>query len=480
MRIETGPDTAPVESARDWQGRYAGRAMVVDLVAVCVATGLYGLLGNAPSASLPGVTVFVLGLTATGLGLARAWDPAVQGSGSAEFTRLLRGFAGTAVAIGLIILALQLPFGRPLALAVLPLGALLAALGRAGLRHGLHKRRRAGTGLARVLVVGTEEGATTMIERTRRHPEHGWLVTGVCTPTGRGHGRDAAGRDTVEGVPVLGDLDSVPALGRSGAFDVVSVGFAPGWSPHRLQELAWQLEHGHAELAVDPGLMEIAGPRLHMATVDGLPLLRLTHPTFDGVPRLLKGAVDRVAALAILAVLSLPMLVIAIAVMLDGGPAFFRQRRVGVGGREFRMVKFRSMVVDAEARLAGLRERNEGYGVLFKLREDPRVTRIGAVLRRYSLDELPQLLNVLTGSMSLVGPRPPLPDEVAGYANDARRRLLVKPGMTGLWQVSGRSDLSWEESVRLDLRYVENWTIALDAEILVRTVHAMVRGDGAY
>jgi exopolysaccharide biosynthesis polyprenyl glycosylphosphotransferase len=474
-RVEARPVADPAVSARVEQGRYAQWAMVVDLTAVALATGAYALLGNAPAASLPGVGLFVLGLTATGLGLARAWDPAVQGSGSAEFTRLLRGFAGTAVAIGLIILALALPFGRPLALAVLPLGALLAALGRLVLRRRLHQHRRAGRGLARVLVVGTEEGAATMVERTRRHPEHGWLVTGICTPTGRG--RDG---DTVAGVPVLGDLDSVPALGRSGAFDVVTVGFAPGWTPHRLQELAWHLEHGHAELAVDPGLMEVAGPRLHVASVDGLPLLRLTHPAFDGFPRLLKGAVDRVAALVILAVLALPMLLIAAAVALDRGPVFFLQRRVGVGGREFRMVKFRSMVVDAEARLAELKERNEGNDVLFKMRQDPRVTAVGAVLRRYSLDELPQLFNVLTGSMSLVGPRPPLPSEVAGYANDARRRLLVKPGMTGLWQVSGRSDLSWEESVRLDLRYVENWTIALDAEILVRTVHAMVRGDGAY
>ena len=217
-----------------------------------------------------------------------------------------------------------------------------------------------------------------------------------------------------------------------------------------------------------------------MASVDGLPLLRLTHPTFHGLSRLLKGGFDRVGALLLLASCSLPLLVIAAAVKLDGGPAFFLQRRVGVGGREFRMVKFRSMVVDAEARLAALQAVDEGNGVLFKMRRDPRVTRIGAVLRRYSLDELPQLFNVLAGSMSLVGPRPPLPREVAGYANDARRRLLVKPGMTGLWQVSGRSDLSWEETVRLDLRYVENWTMALDAQILARTVHAMVRGDGAY
>ena len=177
----------------------------------------------------------------------------------------------------------------------------------------------------------------------------------------------------------------------------------------------------------------------------------------------------------------LPVLIsIAVAVRGDGGPVFFRQTRVGRGGREFTVLKFRSMVVDAETRLPALRDANEGSGLLFKMRHDPRVTPVGRVLRRYSLDELPQLFNVLGGSMSLVGPRPPLPAEVVGYQRDARRRLLVKPGITGLWQVSGRSDLSWEQTVRLDLRYVENWTLALDAQILLKTLRAVLRADGAY
>jgi lipopolysaccharide/colanic/teichoic acid biosynthesis glycosyltransferase len=167
-------------------------------------------------------------------------------------------------------------------------------------------------------------------------------------------------------------------------------------------------------------------------------------------------------------------------VRFDGGPAFYLQERVGVGGKRFRMVKFRSMRVNADREVAALAAHNEGAGPLFKMRTDPRVTRIGALLRRYSIDELPQLFNVLTGSMSLVGPRPPLPREVAAYADDARRRLLVRPGMTGLWQVSGRSELSWEETVRLDLRYVENWSVTLDLAILWKTVNAVVRGRGAF
>ena len=174
------------------------------------------------------------------------------------------------------------------------------------------------------------------------------------------------------------------------------------------------------------------------------------------------------------------MLGLAVAVRADGGPALFRQTRIGRDGREFRVLKFRSMVVDAEQHLGDLRGHNQGPGCSSRSRTTPRITPIGRFLRRHSLDELPQLFNVLAGTMSLVGPRPPLPSEVAGYERAAQRRLLVKPGITGLWQVSGRSDLSWEQTVRLDLRYVENWTLALDALILVKTIRAVVRGGGAY
>ena len=316
----------------------------------------------------------------------------------------------------------------------------------------------------------------SLVERTRRTPQHGWLVAGVCTPTGAG----PDGGPTAHGVPVVGDLDAVARLATTGGYEAVSVGPAPGWTPQRLQQLAWDLEGRRIQLVVDPGLMEIAGPRLHMANVDGLPLLRLTHPTFAGAPQLLKGAIDRSAAVLLLLLVWPLLLGLAVAVRSDGGPALFRQTRVGRGGREFQVLKFRSMVTDAEARLADLHGRNEGAGVLFKLKDDPRVTPIGRILRRYSLDELPQLFNVLGGSMSLVGPRPPLPREVEGYERAAQRRLLVKPGITGLWQVSGRSDLSWEQTVRLDLRYVENWTLALDDLILVKTVRAVLRGGGAY
>jgi len=267
---------------------------------------------------------------------------------------------------------------------------------------------------------------------------------------------------------------------REARHRVVSISAAPGLSGSRLHQLAWDLEDVGAELVVDPGLMEVAGPRLHVAPVDGLPLLRLTQPTFSGFARVVKTSIDRVGSALLLLILLPVMVVIAAAVKCDGGPVFYRQSRVGLHGSTFSMIKFRSMVVGADRRLGELAGVNEGSGPLFKLRIDPRVTVVGSWLRRYSLDELPQLVNVLLGSMSLVGPRPPLPAEVASYSRDASRKLLVKPGLTGLWQVSGRSNLSWEESVRLDLRYVENWTLAQDAQILWKTFGAVMRKSGAY
>lgn len=224
----------------------------------------------------------------------------------------------------------------------------------------------------------------------------------------------------------------------------------------------------------------VAGAAVVLGAVDGLPLLQLSQPRFTGSARVVKTVVDRTVAGALLLLAAPVFVAVAVAVKLDGGPVFFRQERVGTNGRTFRMVKFRSMVVDAEARLAALSDSNEAAGPLFKMTRDPRITKVGVVMRKYSLDELPQLLNVLGGSMSLVGPRPPLPAEVATYEDVARRRLLVRPGMTGLWQVSGRSDLSWEETVRLDLRYVENWSMALDLTILWKTIGAVLRSRGAY
>jgi exopolysaccharide biosynthesis polyprenyl glycosylphosphotransferase len=255
----------------------------------------------------------------------------------------------------------------------------------------------------------------------------------------------------------------------------------PGRSSRLLRRISWSLEGTGVDLVVSPALTDVAGPRIHVRPMSGLPLLHVEEPDFHGARRIVKGVSDWVAG-AFLTLLALPVLIlIAVAIKVsDRGPVFFRQTRVGVHGREFPCLKFRSMVVDAEERLAKLQAANEHDGVLFKIKDDPRVTGVGKIIRRLSLDELPQLFNVLRGEMSLVGPRPPLPSEVEQYGDDVKRRLLVKPGITGLWQVSGRSNLSWEDSVRLDLYYVENWSLSTDIVILAKTIRAVLSRDGAY
>jgi exopolysaccharide biosynthesis polyprenyl glycosylphosphotransferase len=271
----------------------------------------------------------------------------------------------------------------------------------------------------------------------------------------------------------------VPLVLEVGA-DTVAVCGSASAEPGELRRLAWQLEGTGVDLIVAPQLTDIAGPRVHIRPVEGLPLLYVEEPTLSGVAWLVKNVLDRVMAMIGL-LITLPLLVgIGVAIKLsDRGPVFFRQRRVGREGKTFSVWKFRTMYVDAEERLAALVDQNESDGLLFKIRNDPRVTPVGRFLRASSLDELPQLINVLLGEMSLVGPRP-LPAEDGDFLGDVRRRLLVRPGITGLWQVSGRSDLSWDDAVRLDLYYVDNWSLTFDLTILWRTVGVVLRSKGAY
>ena len=280
---------------------------------------------------------------------------------------------------------------------------------------------------------------------------------------------------------MVGDMDDAAAVVRRSGAATVAVLPSPEMDGVKLRTLAWELEKTGTDLYVAPALLDVAGPRTTVRPTAGLTLLHVDHPQLSGPRQVLKDLFDRTAAAVALVLLSPIMLAIAVAIRLsDGGPAFFSQTRVGKDGKVFKIYKFRTMVVDAEKRLAELREKNESDGILFKMRRDPRITAVGARLRKWSLDELPQLFNVLLGEMSLVGPRPALPDETAQYADHVRRRLVVKPGITGLWQVSGRSDLSWDETVRLDLRYVESWSLALDLQILWKTFSVLFEGSGAY
>jgi exopolysaccharide biosynthesis polyprenyl glycosylphosphotransferase len=399
------------------------------------------------------------------------------GAGTDEYKRVVRTGVVSLAVIATSAYIVHFQSAERFVLFGIPTAALLTLVGRYIMRRVLHGLRRRGRALQRVVAVGHEAPLVHLVEQFRRERWGGLEIVAACVPDGGVHGLLAE-----IGVPVLGNLSQTATVVRELKADAVAVTSCPETHGGALRQLAWQLEGTNVELFVAPGLMEVAGPRLHIRPVAGLSLLHVEEPKLSGLGRLVKGVLDRLFA-GVFLLVSLPFgLVIVAAVRLSSpGPALFRQTRVGVGGKEFTLYKFRSMYTDAEARLEAVQGLNvNNDGLLFKIPDDPRVTSVGRVLRRLSIDELPQLLNVMRGDMSLVGPRPPLPSEVEQYGHDVMRRLLVKPGLTGLWQVSGRSDLTWEESVRLDLRYVENWSLTLDFAILLKTAVAVVRGAGAY
>jgi len=407
--------------------------------------------------------------------ISRGYERANIGVGGDELRAVARAVV-FAIAAGAVPSAVS---DRPGVVAVCviatPMAGLMSIMVRIATRHHLHRQHRLGKNVRRVIVVGSAYAVAELDQVVRREQQCGMQVVGVCVP------QADIDRALDAGLPVIGDLDQVPSLLKAHAVDAVAVTGGEATRHSYLRELSWALEGAGVELLVHPGLIEVAGPRMHIRPYVGLPLLHVEQPHFTGWRRFAKRAAD-IMLTSFGLVIGAPLLaMIALAIKLgDGGPVLFRQVRVGLDGTTFTMLKFRSMRVDAEARLAELRSTNPNIGMMFKLQDDPRITRVGSFLRRYSLDELPQLLNVLGGSMSLVGPRPPLQSEVDGYEDHARRRLLVTPGVTGLWQVSGRSLLSWEETVRLDLRYVENWSLTLDLMILWKTIYAVAARKGAF
>ncbi|MEU3748036.1 MULTISPECIES: sugar transferase [Streptomyces] len=477
-RLANGAISGP---ATDWEQRYRRAVIMSDTVATAFVVASIGEFFGARDAAdwheKWGILAFGTQLLVLGaLAVNRAWAPAHLGQGAEEFRRLGRSLFMATVVLALGGIALTSRNIKLWIFVAIPAIAIITMTTRYLLRLWLHKQRNEGRCLRPVLAAGSPATVHDLIVRTRKFPHLGWRVDAVCTTDGLG-----PDGDHLDGVPVVGRLTDVANHIRRDGYRVLAVTPDPHWSPHRLQRLAWNLEGSDAEMVVAPVLMEVAGPRLHVDAVLGIPLLRVSMPTFTGGRRAIKGIVDRLGAALLLLLFAPLMLVVGVLVTVESrGGAVYRQRRVGKDGREFTILKFRTMVAGAHGARAELADSNEGAGPLFKLRRDPRVTRVGAVLRRYSIDELPQLFNVLTGSMSLVGPRPPLPEESAAYGPDIRRRLLVKPGLTGLWQISGRSDLPWEEAVRLDLRYVEDWSLALDTVILWKTLRAVLYGQGAY
>jgi exopolysaccharide biosynthesis polyprenyl glycosylphosphotransferase len=469
-----------------WESAYASALVVVDAVVVtCAALLAVSLRSADEDVLLEGARS--IGYTEVALGFAPVWvlmlaasrsyEARFLGSGSDEYKRVVNATVRFAALLSVSVFLFGVQLSRAFVAGALPIGLLLLLLGRYVSRKVLSVVRRRGIAQHRAVVVGSREEVTGLAGRIIRERYSGMQVVAACLPD---YDQDAL---VVEGenLPLLGPPRGLAARLAEVDADTVAVAGTSALSSRELRELAWQLEGTGVDLAVSPALTDVAGPRIHVRPVAGLPLLHVEAPTFTGAKRLVKGLIDITAASALLLLLAPVFALIALAIKRDdNGPVFYRQERVGLGGRPFRIWKFRTMRVGADQELTALQALNEQAGPLFKIRKDPRISRVGARLRRHSIDELPQLLNVLSGSMSLVGPRPPLRSEVDEYADHVHRRLLVKPGMTGLWQVSGRADLEWDEAVRLDLYYVENWSVAMDVLILWKTLAEVVRGRGAY
>jgi exopolysaccharide biosynthesis polyprenyl glycosylphosphotransferase len=477
--VSIRPTPLAVRDQARWSRRYRALLIAADVL-IGLAAGLV-MLAVRPGETLPGspyawLSVVLPLVWPVTVGAVSGYSPRFFGAGSEEFRKVARAGLLLLAGVSVVSYGFQLDIARSFVVFTVPAVALGTLFTRFFARKWLHRARRRGRCLKRVVAVGRDGAVADLVRQLQVEKYAGMEVVAACVPR---PGASAVLGST--GVPVDGDLQDVMAVVRARGADAVAVTSASETAAVYLRELSWRLEGTGIELLVSPGLIEVAGPRLHIRPFVGLPLLSIEEPVFSGWKRVLKGALDRSGAAVALVLIAPVLLGLALAVKVtSSGPVLYRQERVGAYGRRYTMLKFRSMVVGADDKLHELLALNEGDGVLFKMRRDPRVTPLGRFLRRFSLDELPQLFNVLGGSMSLVGPRPPLPTEVERYDSTIRRRLLVKPGLTGLWQISGRSDLSWEESVRLDLRYVENWSLALDLLILWKTASAVLRSRGAY
>jgi exopolysaccharide biosynthesis polyprenyl glycosylphosphotransferase len=403
------------------------------------------------------------------------YRPDVFGAGTDEYKRVLNAGLLAAGLVGVGCYLAKYPLSRGFFALTFVVGVPALILGRHALRKVIQNARTRGGLHQGVLLVGSATHIDEIAHVLLRERWLGYRILGAVTPPHDDR------TETPSGIPVVGAMDDMSALVDRTKADVIF--FAGGGlsSGKRMRQVFWELEQHDVQVVIAPSVSDVSSERIRIRPVGGLPLMHIDPPTHANAARLGKRLFDIAGSTAVLTLLSPVFLLALVSIKIaDRGPVLFRQTRVGRGGAEFSCLKFRSMVIDAEAKLSELHE-SEGYaGGLFKMQDDPRVTRPGRWLRRYSIDELPQLINILRGDMSLVGPRPPLPTEVEQYGAETARRLHVRPGLTGLWQVSGRSDLTWEEAVRLDLYYVDNWSMLQDLSILTKTVSAVFRSHGAY
>lgn len=483
--------TNRIEASRSqaaWRSRYTSRLRFIDAgVIIWAVAGAYGIRFGLPDIDSRTVrdveylllSVFLVVAWWTMLGFWGSREARVLGSGAEEYKRVLAASAWLFGFVAVVSYAVKIDTARGFVGLAFPAGALGLLVARWIVRQHLVLERRHGNSGSRVLIIGGPHSAAHLARSLASAPAAGYRPVAVHLP-----GANTRIETSIFGVPVTGNSSEYDVILESilqADIDSVAISAGVNMHPRDLRRLGWELAARDIGMIMAPALTDVAGPRIHTQPVAGLPLIHVSTPKLTGGKKVAKRAFDlAISALLVLA-LSPAFLVIAVLVRItDPGPIFYRQERVGLRGTTFQMLKFRSMKANADQQLqALLRAQGTDDTPLFKIENDPRITPLGRVLRKYSLDELPQLFNVLNGSMSLVGPRPQREGEVALYDDAAHRRLYVSPGMSGLWQVSGRSNLSWEESIRLDLYYVENWSLMGDVVILFKTFKAVFASTGA-
>lgn len=485
-----GPSPSPAGNAiRRWQHQHSQRLRNSDFVIVCASVMLaqyvrFGEIANTSGYSDLVMTLFSFlfaALWLSSLAVFQTRSPRIIGAGIDEYRRIGSASFWTFGIIAMVTLLAKVDLARGYLAIALPAGTIGLLGSRSVWRKYLRHKRSHGQCQTTILAIGDRQAVSHLAHELARNPTDGCVVVGVCVPgygSPRGNTLRLGGRE----VPILGDVTHAVAAIRSCGADTVAVTQTDHFGMHGIRDLMWQLETMDVDVVVSPGVMDVAEARLTLRPTAGLPLLHVEKPQYEGTQRFQKQTFDFVFSLAALIVTAPILIAAAIAIkMTSKGPVFYPSERIGIDGKPFTMLKFRTMTHGADTQIEQLLALNEGAGgVLFKMRRDPRVTPVGSILRRFSIDELPQFINVIKGDMSVVGPRPPLRREVENYACEVKRRLLVKPGVSGLWQVSGRSDLSWEESVRLDLSYVDNWSMSGDLMIIAKTVKAVLTSHGAY
>jgi exopolysaccharide biosynthesis polyprenyl glycosylphosphotransferase len=484
-----------VRSQRErWLSRYARNVWVTDVIMVCGAVYLaqvarFDEIGKtAGRDSDPNlgyyytfVSLALAVLWVVALGLVSSRSHRVLGRGMEEYRRVVFAtfllFGASSIAA--ILLGLNL-FARGYLAVACPLG-LVGLLATRYMWHSFDKRMRMnGTLKTRVLVAGTRHGAAEIAATFANQRDRGFEVVGLCTPEGPAE-NDKAIQVMGREVPIV-DVDTaiVNAVKVTGA-DTVALSATNHLGPMETRRLVWDLESLGVEMIVTAGLFDAVNNRLNCQPMGNMAVVHVGKPQYDRANSWGKRVYD-VAFASLALICASPMLVVAaIAVKLSSrGPVFYLAERIGMDGKTFKMIKFRSMYEGADAKIAEMMDSSDKELLYFKVKDDPRITPVGKWLRKFSIDEMPQFINVLKGEMSVVGPRPQVQREVEAYDDLIGTRLFVRPGVTGLWQVSGRNDLSIEDSKRLDMSYVENWSMALDLRICLRTAQVVLTGRGAY